>query len=107
MSRNACALAAVLAITSGAAAAAAHLYPDTVAAWNVYISATEARISRELTSTGRFLALDFAADAAMARRAVLSGEVVVEPMETKGPQGQPIGIPSAAVHHWRGAVWIP
>ena len=114
MSRYVPALAAVL-MTSSAGVAAARLYPETLAAWNAYVTATETRIAHELRSTdpstplraGKFLALDFAAGAAEARRSLLSGGVVVEPMTTAGPRGEEIDVPSALVHHWRGAVWIP
>jgi hypothetical protein len=98
---------AVLLMGSATGLAAAHLSPESVAGWNSYVSATEARISRELKSSRGFLALDFGSGAAAARRAVLSGEVVVEPMETTGARGEPIEVPWAMVHHWRGAVLIP
>lgn len=98
---------AVMLLGSAAGLAAAHLCPDSVAGWNTYVSATEARIAREVKSSRGFLALDFGSGAAAARRAVLSGEVVVEPMETTGGRGEPIEVPSAMVHHWRGAVLIP
>jgi hypothetical protein len=71
------------------------------------VSATEARIAAELRSPRGFLALDFAPDAAAARRAVLAGGVVVEPMETTAGGGGSIDVPSAMVHHWRGAILIP
>ena len=51
--------------------------------------------------------MDFAPGAAAARRAVLAGEVLVEPMETTGAGGGSIDVPSAMVHHWRGAILIP
>jgi hypothetical protein len=92
---------------SAAGLAAAHLCPESVAGWNAYVSATEARIARELKSSRGFLALDFGSGAAESRRALLSGEIVVEPMETTGARGEPIDVPSAMVHHWRGAVLIP
>src|SRR5882672_6583975 len=101
------AVVAGLLLGSSAGLAAAHLCPESVAGWNAYVSATEARIARELKSSRGFLALDFGAGAAMARRAVLSGEVIVEPMETTGGRGEAIDVPSAMVHHWRGAVLIP
>jgi hypothetical protein len=97
----------VMVLGSAAGLAAAHLCPESVAAWNRYLSATEARIAGELKSPRGFLALDFAPGAASARRALLAGEVVVEPMETTGAGGMPIEVPSAMVHHWRGAVLIP
>ena len=103
---NAVVVAGML-LGSAAGLAAAHLCSESVAGWNTYVSATETRIARELKSSRGFLALDFSPGAAAARRALLSGEVVVEPMETTGAHGEPIDVPSAMVHHWRGAVLIP
>jgi hypothetical protein len=97
----------VMLLGSAAGLAAAHLCPESVAGWNAYVSATEARIARELKSPRGFLALDFASGAAAARQALLSGEVVVEAVETTGARGEPIEVPSAMVHHWRGAMLIP
>jgi hypothetical protein len=57
-------------------------------------------------STG-FLALDFAPGPAAARRALLAGDVIVEPMATVTERGTALDVPSALVHHWRGAVLIP
>jgi hypothetical protein len=94
-------------LMSSAGLAAAHLFPESVVGWDRYVSATETRMARELTSPRGFLAMDFAPGAASARRAVLAGDVVVEPMETTGPRGEPIDVPSAMVHHWRGTVLIP
>jgi hypothetical protein len=97
----------VILLGSAASLAAAHLCPESVVAWNRYVSATEARIAGELRSPRGFLALDFAPGAASARRAVLAGEVLVEPMVTTGAGGGSIDVPSAMVHHWRGAILIP
>jgi hypothetical protein len=97
----------VMLLGSAAGLAAAHLCPESVAAWTRYVSATEARIAGELKSSRGFLALDFAPDAAAVRRAVLAGDVMVEPMGTTSAGGAPIDVPSAMVHHWRGAVLIP
>lgn len=107
MTRPVSALAIALLLGS-TSLAAAHLYPETVTAWNTYVATTEHRVSRELRSpsTG-FLALDFAPDAAAARRSLSAGVVVVEPMETVTERGAAIEVPSALVHHWRGAVLIP
>ena len=107
MTRPVAALATSLLLSSGSLAAA-HLYPETVAAWNRYVAATEQRIARELRSpSAGFLALDFAPASAAARRALLAGDVVVESMTTVTARGAAIDIPSALVHHWRGAVLIP
>lgn len=104
--RTATVLAVMLSV-SGAGATAARLYPETAARWKAYVSATEDRIGRELGSPRGFLALDFVQDAAAERRAVLGGAVVVQKMETLDPRGDGIAMPSALVHHWRGAVLIP
>ena len=92
---------------SAAAASAAHLYPETAAAWTDYVSATESRIKRELGSPHRFLAIDFDPDAAEERRAVLGGAIVVQQVETIDSLGGHMAVPSALVHHWRGDALIP
>ncbi len=107
MTRYVAAATAVLTLSAGAGAAAARLYPDAVTAWNIYIRATETRIARELNSHGGFLALDFAPGAPAARQSLRAGGIVVEPMTTAGSGGEPIDVPSALVHHWRGAILIP
>jgi hypothetical protein len=88
-------------------AAAVRLFPDTVAAWTAYVSATESRIGRELASPRGFLAMDFVRDAAADRRAALSGTVVVQKTETIDVHDRKMVVPSALVHHWRGDVLIP
>ncbi len=99
-------LAAML-LASGAGLAAAHLYPEATAAWSAYAAATEKRIGRELASPRGFLVMDFDARAGGDRRAVLAGGVVVRQMETPDSAGRALEVPSARVHHWRGAVMIP
>ena len=101
------ALSAVMLLASAAGLAAAHLGPETAAAWTAYVSATEQRIRGELASSRGFLAMDFARDARAGRRAVLGGAVVVQKMETTDANGGTMEVPSALVHHWRGEVLIP
>lgn len=96
----------VLAFASAAAIGAPRLAPRTAAAWDVYVLATERRIARELQSPDRFFALDFDADASPARRALLSGELVVEAMAPSVMDGRTVSVPAARVEHWRGAVLI-
>jgi hypothetical protein len=96
------AVIAVTVIGSAAALAAARLQPESAAAWNGYVRATETRITRELKSSNGFLALDFNRGAPAVRKALLAGELVVEPMSAGSPDA-----PSARVEHWRGAVFIP
>lgn len=99
---------AILAVVSlsGVVVSAATLTPAAVAGWNNYVAATEARVDRELKDGGRFLALDFGPGADTNRRAVLGGTVVIDAANAKDGTG-PIDVPSALVHHWRGAVLIP
>ena len=41
------------------------------------------------------------------RRALLAGEVVIQSMDLRADGGGTIDVPSARVHHWRGAIFIP
>jgi hypothetical protein len=100
--------AAVLVLAlSGATVAAATLTPAALAGWGTYVAATERRIARELSAGDRFLAQDFDPQSATNRRALIGGAVLVEPVEATDEQGRSIDVPSALVHHWRGAVFIP
>jgi len=98
---------AVVLLLSGATVAAATLTPAAIAGWGTYVAATERRIGRELAAGDRFLALDFAARASANRRALLGGAVLVDQVESTDDQGRAIDVPSALVHHWRGAIFIP
>ena len=98
---------AVVLLLSGATVAAATLTPAAVAGWGTYLAATERRIGRELAAGDRFLAQDFAARASANRRALLGGAVLVDQVESTDDQGRAIDVPSALVHHWRGAIFIP
>jgi hypothetical protein len=83
------------------------LKPDTSAAWEAYVSATERRIATEVRSRTGFLALDFRGSAAEDRRAVQAGGFVIAEMTTPGPAGSEVHVPSGMIHHWRGAVLLP
>jgi hypothetical protein len=99
-------IVAVTLIGSAVALAGVRLQPAAAAAWDVYVSATETRIARELKSPGGFLALDFQSDAASTRRALETGDVIVQPMDAPRVNGRAVETPSARVEHWRGAVLI-
>ena len=88
---------------------AAELKPRTVAAWTDYVAATEARIAEELAAGDRFLVMDAQApdDAAAERAALRSGRVVVTKMRTRHAGGKEIDVPKGAIHHWRGAMFVP
>ena len=94
-------------LAGSAALGAATLRPESVAAWSTYIDATEARMAREVGAQGQFLATDRMADAATRRRALAAGEILVDEVETTDGEGEGIDVPSAMLHHWRGAVFIP
>jgi hypothetical protein len=98
---------------AGAAAAPAPavvspvLPKGTSAGWSQYVAATEQRIGGELNTGSRFLVLDFGPSAAADRQAIQAGQMPVAPMRSLRPDGGPIDVPDAWVHHWRGAVLVP
>jgi hypothetical protein len=87
--------------------AAATLQPQTTAAWNRYVSATEARIARELANGSRFLAQDFLDQRQKARERVLAGHIPIGEVSTTDGSGHTIPVPGGLIHHWRGAVFVP
>ena len=103
-------LSGLLVIASGSAqqAVAAELRPETVRAWNEYISTREKQISAELNSSKGFFVMDFQSqrDADAERKSVLAGGVSVKRMNS-GSVKSDLQIPGGAIHHWRGVVFIP
>jgi hypothetical protein len=80
--------------------------PESVRGWQRYAAAIEARRATERRDAGRFLALDFLPDAAAERRTLMAGNLVVQAMDAYDARGSRIDVPSAMVHHWRGAVFL-
>ena len=78
----------------------------TLEGWTKYAEAIDGRVRRETASDTRFLALDVAEDAAAERASVLAGRIVTRAMVSVDASGQPIRVPDAMVHHWRGAVLL-
>jgi len=93
------AVIALALIGSATALAAARLQASTAAAWDVYVRATETRIARELKSAAGFLAFDFHGDAAVIRRALLSGDAIVKTVDAPRVDGRPVDTPSGRVEH--------
>jgi len=96
----------VMLLGTGGAVTAASLSASSAATWDVYVRATETRIRGEVRSTRGFLALDFLPSAESARRAVIAGDVVVEPMNPSSIDGRPIEPAAARIEHWVGAILI-
>lgn len=101
------AVLALLSLAPSAPAVDATLKPETVAAWNRYVEAVEARRSRERADRSRFLVMDFQEAGAAEREAALGGALVVRQLEGEASGAADVEIPSGRVHHWRGAVFVP
>jgi hypothetical protein len=86
----------------------AELKPETVAGFDRYVSATNARIDAELGSAEGFLWLSRQPDAARANgfESLRRGDVLVERLTTTD-HGRPIAIPGGLVHHWIGLAFLP
>ena len=87
---------------------AAELKENTVAGFDKYVGATEARIKAEELPGGTFLYVDgLSADARKsAYEQLRNGEILVQKMETRGP-GITTDPPEGMIHHWVGLVFIP
>lgn len=85
------------------------LKPATVAAFDLYVQATEARITAELKRPGAFLYVEGLPEPR--REEVLKtlrrGEVYMERLVTRDASGREMAAPDALIHHWMGAVFIP
>jgi hypothetical protein len=84
------------------------LQPDTVAAFDRYVRATDERNQADLRGGGEFLWIDGLAAAQRAERyaALKRGEVDTERLTTLD-QGKAIPCPGGMIHHWVGAAFIP
>jgi hypothetical protein len=87
---------------------AVDLQPKTLAAFERYVTATEARIATELDGRQPFLWVNRLPPAAradaMAR--LTRGSVVHERLETRD-KGKTIGVDGGMIHHWIGSVLLP
>jgi hypothetical protein len=108
--RIAAAILASLCALAGAANAA-DLEPKTIAAFDSYVRATEARINSERATRERFLWIDTLPDD---RRAALyqqlrAGQVVIERLDALNPGNgsEPMAVPGGMIHDWIGTVFVP
>jgi hypothetical protein len=93
MSRRAGILAVLVAVMAPTPSGQA-LRPPVAAGWQAYLTAVEARITRERSQ------------AIPRRSGVERGEIVVEQVSTRDTDGD-VEVPGAGVHHWRGTVLVP
>ncbi len=86
---------------------AAGLKPDTAAAFDRYIRATDAQMADDIRN-GHFFILDRLPDTR--RQEVYAklqhGQIYIEQLHTK-EDGKPIHVPEGMIHHWAGVIFIP
>ena len=99
MKRTALTAGLVAMALSSISAQAATLKPETVAAWNAYVSSAEGRMQNRLQPGQSFLWMD--EDHARAE-AVRSGKPFISPVDNN-----PKRVPNGLIHDWIGAVYIP
>jgi hypothetical protein len=101
-------LAALLVVAGASMGLAAELKPATVAAFERYVRATEARIDAEVRDEGRFLYIDTLAETERRARAaeLAAGKLVIERLRTR-EGGEVIDAPDGLIHHWLGVVFVP
>jgi hypothetical protein len=89
------------------APAQAELKPDTAAAFDRYIHATEAQHAGDLRS-GHFLVIDSLPGSSCQEiyAKLRQGQIYIEQLHTK-ENGRPIQIPGGLVHHWVGVIFMP
>lgn len=90
------------------AAIAAELKPQTVAAFDRYVKATEGRHEAELKDVSAYLLIDALDEAGRRQKLdeLRAGKVVIEPRRTRENSRQ-IDIPDGLVHHWVGLAFVP
>lgn len=88
--------------------AATELQQKTVAAFNHYVAATEARFADELRPGGPFLYIDRLSPEQrnQAYDQLRRGELKIEKIDSKAA-GMDQSIPGGIIHHWVGIVFIP
>jgi hypothetical protein len=93
-------------VLSAQPGAAAELKPQTIAAFDRYVSHTEARIASEVASADRFIFVDAMAEPRrrQAEQALRSGELVIERLTTRD-RDRAIEAPDGMIHHWIGLVF--
>ncbi|MDE3180101.1 MAG: hypothetical protein KGM47_10650 [Acidobacteriota bacterium] len=87
----------------------ATLRPATLAAFQKYVQAAEARIAKEEHDPDDFLYFDRLP--AARRRAIIQslkqGQVFITKMTTQDSSGHEISVPDGLIHHWLGIAFVP
>jgi hypothetical protein len=100
-------LLAIAFLALATAPSEADLKPATLAAFERYVTLTEARMAGEMSGASPFLWIDRQADG---RRALLGklqqGEVVSARLQTRDGKAA-IDVPDGLIHHWVGTVLLP
>lgn len=92
---------------TGTPAPASDLKPETVAAFDRYVRATEARMQEDLQNDG-FLVIDRLPPSRQhkAYDRVHDGELYIQQLRTR-EEGQGIEIPGGMIHHWVAVIFVP
>ena len=97
----------ILAGLAGASAHAAQVKPETVAAFEHYAAATEARMDEDVR-LNQFLVVDRLPDSQRkeAYDQLQQGQIYIEELHTLEDH-HTIHIPSGLIHHWVGVIFVP
>lgn len=85
------------------------LEPNTLAGFNRYVDASEARMDKDAARPDDFLYIEGLPESqrAEALATLQRGEVYMQRLETHDASGADIEVPDGLVHHWLGDVFIP
>lgn len=102
-------LVAAIALAPATAVYGADLQPKTVAAYQRYVRATEARIARDKHLPQRFLYIENlpAAKQQEVWQTLKQGEIWLESLDTRDEAGRELDAPDGLITHWLGDVFIP
>jgi hypothetical protein len=85
----------------------ADLEPQTLAAFNHYIQATEARIDKEVARPGAFLYIEGLPEPQRSQAlATARSDIYMDRLQTREASGAAIEAPNGLIHHWIGTVFI-
>ncbi len=100
-------VACIVSIIAGLPAHASNLKPETAAAFDRYIAATEAQMDND-ARVHRFLIVDRLQDPEKqkAYEQLRRGDAFVQELHTQ-QDNSPISVPGGVIHHWAGVMFIP